>query len=54
MNDIKKWESKINWEDLKYETKNYIFDFQHYDTIRFLGDNIYTGKINIDDPVMDI
>ena len=33
-------------EDLKY-IKKCAYDFQQYETIRSLGDNIYTGKINI-------
>ena len=38
---------------MKYETKKYIYDFQQYDTIRSFGDNIYTGKVNIDEAQMD-
>ena len=53
INDIKKCEIKIKGKDFKYETKNYIYDFQQYDTIRTFGDNIYTAKINIDGPEMD-
>ena len=53
INDIKKCEIKIKGKDLKYETKNYIYDFQQYDTIRTFGDNIYTAKINIDGSEMD-
>ena len=30
MNDIKKAESKIKQCNLKYETKNYVYDFQQY------------------------
>ena len=29
--EIKKWEEKIKWEDLKYKTKNYTYDFQQYE-----------------------
>ena len=49
INDVKKWKSKIKREDLQYETKSYIYDFQQYDTIRSFVDNIYTGKISIDE-----
>ena len=49
INDVKKWKSKIKRKDLQYETKSYIYDFQQYDTIRSFVDNIYTGKISIDE-----
>ena len=40
---------KIKREDLKYKTKNYIYDSQHYKTIRSFADNTYTDKIRIDE-----
>ena len=46
-NEIKKWEEKIKREDLKYKTKNYIYDFQQYETIRSFGGSIYTQNISI-------
>ena len=51
--EIKKWEYKIKQGDLKYKTKNYTYDFQRYERIRFFDDNIYIGKINIDEPEMN-
>ena len=45
--EIKKWEEKIKWKDLKYETRKYIYDFEQYKTIRSFGDSIYTRKANI-------
>ena len=45
--EIKKWEEKIKREDLKYKTKNYIYDFQQYETIRSFGESIYTQNISI-------
>ena len=45
--EIKKWEEKIKWKDLKYETRKYIYDFEQYETIRSFGDSIYTRKANI-------
>ena len=27
-------EEKIKWKDLKFETENYIYDFQQYETIK--------------------
>ena len=50
---IKKLEEIIRRKDLKYETKKHMYDFQQYETIRSFGDNIYTGKINIDEAEMD-
>ena len=31
----------------------YIYDFQQFETIRFFGDNIYTGKISANETQMD-
>ena len=50
---IKKLEEIIRRKDLKYETKKHMYDFQQYETIRSFGDNIYTGKINIDEAETD-
>ena len=44
LSDIKKWEEKIKRKDLTYETKNYVYHFQQYDTKRSF---IYSGKINM-------
>ena len=51
--EIKKWEEKIKRKDLEYETKKYIYDFQQYEKIRSFCDNIYTGKVNIDEAEKD-
>ena len=32
---------------MKYETSKYIYDFQNFQTIRFVGDTIYNGTIAI-------
>ena len=53
LNDIDKLESKINWKDLRYETKSSVYDFQQYDTIRSFCDKIYTRKISMDEAEMD-
>ena len=52
MDEIRKWEEKINRKDLKYKTNKYLYDFQQLET-RSFGDSIYTGKINIDEAEMD-
>ena len=54
IDEIIKWEEKNNRKDLKYTTNKYLYDFQQFETIRFFGDSIYTGKINIDEPEIDL
>ena len=54
IDEIIKWEEKNNRKDLKYKTNKYLYDFQQFETIRFFGDSIYTGKINIDEPEIDL
>ena len=51
--ELKKWEEKIKEEDLNYKTKTWTYGFQQYERIRSSGDNIYTGKINVDKAEMD-
>ena len=53
INDIKKFEEKINRKDLIYKAGKYEYYFQLYETQRSFGESIYTGKINIDKPEMD-
>ena len=53
INEIKKWEEIIKRKNLKYETNKNRFDFQQFKTIRFFGDNIYNGKINIKEAKMN-
>ena len=53
IDEIIKWEEKNNRKDLKYKTNKYLYDFQQFETIRFFGDSIYTGKINMDEPEID-
>ena len=38
---------------LKVWHKKYIYDFQQYEKAKSFCDNIYTGKINIDEAGMD-
>ena len=42
--DTKKWEEKDKWEDLKYITKIYTYDFLQYETIRSFSESSYTSK----------
>ena len=53
IDEIKKWEEKIKRKDLIYKVNKYKYDFQQYETIRYFGESIYTGKINIDEAEMD-
>ena len=53
IDEIKKWEEKIKRRGSKYEVGKYKFDFQQYETIRYFGESIYTGKINIDEAERD-
>ena len=53
IDEIKKWEEIIKRKNLKYETNKNRFDFQQFKTIRFFGDNIYNGKINIKEAKMN-
>ena len=52
IDETKKWADKIKRKDLKYETNKHIhvYDFQQFWNF---GDNIYTGKISIDEAKMD-
>ena len=53
IDEIKKWEEKINRKDLKSKTNKCLYDFQYFETIRSFGDGIYTGKTNLDAAEMD-
>ena len=44
---------KLKEKILKYKAKNYIYYFQQFQTIRSFDENIYSGKININDTKMD-
>ena len=44
---------KIKQKGLKYQTNKYTYDFKQFEKIRFFGDNIYTGKVNIDEAEMN-
>ena len=53
VDEIRKWEEKIKRKDSKYITKNFLHAFQQFETIRYSGDSICTGKINIVEAEMD-
>ena len=52
INEIKKQKKELNKSFKISSQKIYIYDFQQYITIKYLGDNICTGKINIDEGEM--
>ena len=53
IDEIKIWEEENKRKGLKCKAKKYIYDFQQYETTISFGDNIYTGKINVDEAEMD-
>ena len=46
-------EEKIKWKCLKYSKNKCTYGFQKLETRKSLGDNIYTGKINIEEAEMN-
>ena len=50
INKIKKWEEKIEQEDLKYKGSSHMYDFEQFEAVRSFGD---TGKISKDEEEMD-
>ena len=53
IDEIRKWEEKIEKKNLIYKTNKYKYDFQQYETTGSFGGNIYTGKISIDEAEID-
>ena len=47
LDEITGWEDKIKGNNLKYETKKCIYDFQQFKMLRSFGENIISGKIAI-------
>ena len=44
----KKKEKKTKRKDSVYETNKYVYNFQQYEIIRSIAENIFTGKITLD------
>ena len=44
---LKNLKKKIKREDLKYETKKYVYDLQQCETIKSFHDSIFTREITI-------
>ena len=53
IDEIRKWEEKINRKDFKYKTNKYLYDFQQFESILCFFDSIIIGKINIDEAEMN-
>ena len=53
IDEITEWEEKIKRKDLKYKANKYLYDFQQFETIKFFGDSVYTGKVNIYEAEID-
>ena len=53
IDEIRKWEEKINRKDFKYKTNKYLYDFQQFESILCFFDSITIGKINIDEAEMN-
>ena len=51
--EIKKYEEKIRGKDIVYKRNKCKHDFQQYESIRFISDSFYNGKISIDEAVID-
>ena len=47
LDEITGWEDKIKGNNLKYQTKKCIYDFQQLKMLRSFGENIISGKIAI-------
>ena len=45
--ETKKCQKIIKRKDLRHEAKKYIYDFQHYETIRSFDESIRTRKVKI-------
>ena len=53
IDEIRKWEEKINRKDFKYKKNKYLYDFQQFESILCFFDSIIIGKINIDEAEMN-
>ena len=54
IDEIKKMGRQKKRKHLKHEADKYKYAFQQYETIRFFGESIYSGKISIRQRVSDI
>ena len=45
---------KVKGGDLVYEADKYVYNFQHYEKIRYFGKNIFARKIILDNVQSDL
>ena len=49
----KNWNKRLKIIKKTTATKNIMYDFPQFETIRHFGDTIYTGEISMDEAEMD-
>ena len=49
INKILKIEKNVDWEKLVYQAGKYKYDFRKFNTIRTFGEDIYNGKITLEE-----
>ena len=49
INKIKEIEKKVDREKLIYDTVKYTYDFRIFNTVRTFGEDIYNGKITLEE-----
>ena len=49
INKILKIEKNVDWEKLVYQASKYKYDFRKFNTIRTFGEDIYNGKITLEE-----
>ena len=45
IDEIKKWDKKINRKDWKYDIKKYVYGIQQFESVRSFGDSIFSNEI---------
>ena len=50
---LENWNKKLNEKTYNIRKNKYTYGFQQLETIRLFGDNIHTGKSNIDEAEID-
>ena len=49
LNKIKRMWKKVHWNNMTYYSSKELFDFRIFKTIRYFGEDIYSGKITINE-----
>ena len=45
IDEIKKWDKKINRKYWKYDIKKYVYGIQQFESVRSFGDSIFSNEI---------